>query len=215
MQRAAVLFCGRVKSWEAQQNYIRSMKQSIESSSGLPVDFFCSAGCYRDEFDSFVAAMDVKASEYVTYSTDLPIDIYPRLGPGTRPYNIYSQAFHMKNVRGLMLDYAAKNGFEYKVVVRWRADLICHTPFKVVWPIPANTIYIPHSDDCGPGINDRCAYGDGEAMCTLSGLYDSMEEIVKAGVPMQAELFLLKHIQAKGLTTQRYELSTDFNGGRF
>lgn len=215
MERVAVTFTGRVKGWEGQQEYMRSMKTSLQECTGLPVDFFCSAGCHEDSFKAFVAGMDVAASEYITYSTDLPIDSYPRLGPGTRPYNIFSQAFHMKNVGRLIKDHAAKNGYEYKLIVRWRADLICHTPFKVVWPTPSNTIYVPHGDDCGPGLNDRCAYGDAAAMFKLYELYDSMEGFGKAEIPLQAELYLLKHIEASGLTTQRYHLSTDINGARF
>jgi hypothetical protein len=215
MQRAAVIFSGRVKSWEAQRAYLESMKQSIEASSGLPVDFFCSAGCYREDFDAFVAAFDVKASEYKVYEADPKIIDYVRLGPGTRPYNIYSQGFHNKNAHQLMLNYAAEHGYTYKVIVVWRADLICHTPFQVVWPIPPNTIFIPHGDDCGPGINDRCSYGDGDAMGKLLQRIDSFDGFAAEGIPLQAELYLLKHIQLMGLTTQRYNLSTAFNEHRF
>ena len=215
MERAAVMFSGRVKAWEGQRAYLESMKQSIEASSGLPVDFFCSAGCYKEDFDAFVAALDVKASEYRVYEADPKIMDYVRLGPGTRPYNIYSQGFHNKNAHRLMLNYAAEHGYTYRVIVVWRADLICHTPFKVVWPIPPNTIFIPHGDDCGPGINDRCSYGDGEAMGKLLQRIDSFDGSAAEGIPLQAELYLLKHIQDMGLTTQRYNLSTAFNEGRF
>jgi hypothetical protein len=210
MERIAVTFTGRVKAWEGQLAYLKSLKELR-----LPVDFFCSAGCYKEEFDAFVAALEVVSADYVTYATDLPIDSYPHMGPGTCPYNIFSQAFHMKNVGRLIKEHAAKHGYEYKAIIRWRADLICHTPFPMAWPIPANTVFIPHDDDCGPGINDRCAYGDAETMLKLYDLYDSMQGFGEAGVPLQAELYLLKHIRAAGIQTQRYELSTAFNEGRF
>lgn len=212
MQRAAVLFTGRVKTWEEQLTYLQSMKVSIEASTGLPVDFFCSAGCYKESFDGFVAALDVKASEYTTYEIDPVILTYPVLGPGTKHYNYTSMLFHMKNAHRIMEEYATANGIEYKVVVRWRADLICHTPFKIAWPIPLNTIFVPQCDDNG-GINDRCAYGEGVAMKKYTHLYDYIHEFAK-DLPMHAETYLLRHIRTQGLQTQRYELSTRLHDGR-
>jgi hypothetical protein len=178
MQRAAVLFVGCVKTWEEQRSYLESMKVSIEASTGLPVDFFCSAGCYKESFDGFVAALDVKASEYTVYEMDPMSKAYPVLGPGTIAYNFVCMQFHMKNVHRIMEEYATANGIEYKVVVRWRADIICHTPFKIVWPIPLNTIFIPHGDDYW-GISDMCSYGEGEAMKKYMHVYDFLHDIAK------------------------------------
>lgn len=214
MERIAVTFTGRVKGWEGQRNYLEAMKTRLEESTGFPVDFFCSAGCYEEDFNAFVAAMNVVASAYHVYTTHLPIDSYVRLGPGTRPYNIFSQAFHMKRVGELITEYSVKHNYTYKILVRWRVDLVTTIPYTIALPILANTVYIPYGDAWGPGINDRCAYGDRESMLLLYKLYDSMEGFAKEGIPLQAELYLLNHIEKMGLKIQRYDFPMEFSSAR-
>uniref|UniRef100_A0A6C0JXR3 Uncharacterized protein n=1 Tax=viral metagenome TaxID=1070528 RepID=A0A6C0JXR3_9ZZZZ len=211
-ERCAILFTGRVKSWEDQEIYLRQMQDDIKESTGLDVDLFCSAGCYEDTFNAFVGKLGVISSQYTTYVESPDLSGYP-VAPGVIKYNMESMFYHFKNVYALMENYGLANNITYKLVVRWRADIICTAPYKPVWPIPLNTLYIPEGNDNG-GINVESFYGECGAMKSVHELWDSFKTYCQDGMPIQGETFFEKRIEEYGILTTRYPLACSLNPNR-
>lgn len=179
--KCAILFCGRVKSFEKCLPSINKYILDELKNKNISFDSFLSHNSKNnlDNINEFNKIFNVKSYESIeTYNIfdisiykDIPIDI-AKAGNIKSLYMFY----HLKKSFELMEEYMIDNKILYDIVLYMRADMIVKSPIIISNHIKLNSIFIPDIYHWY-GYNDQFAYGNLDTMKKYCEIIDNIFKI--------------------------------------
>lgn len=239
LQEVAILFYGRVSSYEHSLEYINS----IYKNPRFKCVVFCSLNLkekspyiakFCKEFDIADEQINIEPTELpALYTEDKTSKTYCDR-EHTNCYNVYSMFYHQGKAFKLMETYEKRHKMDFDTVVVLRADMNAKkkpNAFPILNTIRPNTIYIPKaskstyinsnglssnglakehaSNYYKSGITTLAAYGDTKAMKKYTSLIQHLNSAL--GDP---ETMLFKHLKDMGLSIKRFTHSINLNPER-
>jgi FkbM family methyltransferase len=128
---------------------------------------------------------------------------HPKKAHETVWQNMMSMFYHKFHVFQMLGDE------HYDVVVSFRPDFMTDS-LPGIFSVEPGTIYAPEGDDYG-GLNDRCAYGNLEAMKFYCSAYLHVDEALHSGAhdTYNPERILAWHLRDRRVTRFPYDCSLD------
>ena len=206
--KIAVIFSGRIKSYEQQLEYLMNLQNKFN------LDFYCSINqenidLYHQNFLNLfkVKEYNFEKSEYNEewnkYNSKYCVN---KKNTVSRFYNDY-KCFK------LIEQYQYENNFKYDIILKFRADIVSTNEFNFIENIEKNTIYIPNEyDHCG--LNDQIAYGNFDTMKIYCDIYNQIENLCKEGVDFHPESLVLNQILKNNIRIIRFNYYYHLNNNR-
>lgn len=213
-------FSGRIKTYEDQLVYLKHLQEHFE------MDCFCSINGELDEqHEQFLRDMNIKAHFFQNHDEMYDNswqEKFKRLpGQSDRDaWKLSSSLFNNMKCIELIEQYQEKHGFQYDIVVKFRADILSSNMLPIVESVRPNTIYIPeghdwHFLDLFQGINDHIAYGDVNSMRVYSSVFAHVEQYcLEEGRGYHPESLLLHHLMTNSVDIVRFPFEYGHNTNR-
>jgi hypothetical protein len=200
-QNIAILFAGRVSSYEFVLNNLLDIKNRYNAT------IYCSLNelQYTEYIDKFCKDLSIPREHINIESTPFPDFLnHVQNYQSNNPKNGYSMFYH-ENKAFNMIANDVNNGKKFDCILYYRADI--DSPDKLQIEMPKeNTVYIPSNHDYN-GINDRMAYGNFETMkkyCNVISSIDSSAKLDRSS----PEMILKNYILSQGIDISRIQYNT-------
>jgi len=242
-KRVALLFWGRISSYEHSLEYIKS----IYNNPDFTCVVFCSLNMSKKNkyVNGFCKEFDIKDEQINIEPTRVP-ESYGK-NPKNKElchggeriasirdgicYNTYSLFYHQNKAFNLMEAYSDNHSMNFDIVVVFRADMNAENEpnvFPITRRIEANTVYIPKKSygmndigDNGRAIKHASNYYD-NGITTLAayGDFESMKKycsLVEKNIDVfdNPEIMLLDHLKDMELDIRRFTHDIRLNPERF
>ncbi len=211
--RIALYFSGRVYGFD--EVYLKHTIKSIETSFNQKVDIFISSNSHQESFDQFVETFKPVKFEFRDF--DIPEKYYKYSNQGRcSVLNDFSRMFfHNNNCFNMIKQYMSDNNINYKIVIKFRADILSNDDLPLDNIIEPNTVYIPNGDDAYGGLTDIFAYGDFESMEIYSSIWTEIPYLVEGhNCPMHPETLVGRQLKINNVNVKRFHYNFILNPKR-
>lgn len=222
MKRVALLFVGRIYTWE--HCYPTFKKHMIEALDGWEIDGFL---CHNSENDlSVTCHPSCKHCKELDETSPSRLDDFckkyfiKRFANEYHDISVYTQ-FEPHRIGPIRMHYCWQKGFEliegmgvnYDLVIYLRADQHFYQDLQLPeFPLRDDTLYIPEGND-HTGVNDQFAMGSMKAMKHYTSSFSHMMDIYKeTGIPFHTETYVKLHNQKMNIV--RFPLHYALQRGR-
>lgn len=178
--RIAMYFSGRINTYEQQLEYLTKLIDKYD------IDCFVSINGQCDEYhNTFSVRTHACVTSYEPHEERFVQSWYnkfrkPDFYTDHHTYKLSSATYNNYVCIQLIDKFQTKYGFQYDVVIKFRADISTNEMLEIPDDIYQSTVYIPQEGDWNidphPGINDQFAYGSFHTMYTYSTVYPNIEQ---------------------------------------
>lgn len=206
MKKIAILFAGRVFSWEQQVQKFLDLRKKYD------IDFYCSINGELDEYHKhFLEAFDIKAHVIQPFVIPENFDVLMKFKCSeTNLDRMLSMYQNLHKVMQLVVD----SGTQYDTVIYTRADMVMHDELILPDHIPEGVVFIPEGSDHG-GICDQMAYGSQTTMMIYCDVYNNIEKYANEIEVVHPERMLMYHIASNGIMPIRIKFDYELNPARY
>lgn len=214
MKRVAILFCGRVKTWQHCFDRFNNHILRPLHDAGYVYDGFLSHT--SEELDEDTKQF-IEKYNIVSYASVIPdisgITIPLDLNKNSKRLS-FIMYYHWKNTFHLAEVYANTHNIRYDLVIYMRADQHFSSDLIIPDSINESIIYIPHGNDW-TGLNDQFAMGSFKQMKQFTSIYDNLDYIYsKTNIGFHTETYVKLHTELQNIHIQRFSLDYVLHNGR-
>lgn len=197
--RVAVIFSGRATCYDDSYAWFNKFIDRYV------VDFYCSISTELDEYyQKFIDLYKIKKYTFENIPTGVVFTNHNHRNRLSMFYNLKSA-----------VDLVPLG--DYDIILYARADIVCSQDIDLSVAIDRNnTVFIPNGNDSF-GVNDQLAFGTPETMFKYSRVFDNVDKYNRADhlAAVHPERTLKAHIDAVGLSVERFDLNYSLNPKRY
>lgn len=163
--RAALLFCGRIKGFEACSNSFKEFILTPLLDAGYNVDSFAylNRDNHHTNIGQFISNYHIRVllNNSINISHLDPIPLHHTKNARKNSYKMYGCWY---GAFCLMTQYQKDRNINYDLIIYMRADQAFTSPIYIPSDTKENKLYVPEGNDHGEGLNDQFAMGNYRVM---------------------------------------------------
>ena len=214
MVKIAVLLTGRLYTKKSCKDNIDKeiYNKNINTIKllGNNVNIFCSLNKSIENSEytrKFCEDFNITDEQINIEDTQEPSELYkyPK-APASNYHRAYSMFYHNKRAFELLEKYETKYNIKFRVIIKFRGDLISNSVISLNNILDKSSVYIPNGFDYG-GINDQIAFGNFEAMKIYCNCVDEIINYCKNRIKFHPETLLKHHLDKNNIKINRFNYS--------